>query len=656
MLFIILALICVIQTSHSQMGTFFIFDNVIYPSYSSWVVTYTVNFTPYRKAVQNATENVNELSSLISLFGEHNFVSNNIMPNETNSFRYNLVKMLEKEISTARQEVDRIQMILNDITQVATLRSPSRPTRALIPVIGEVLSSLFGLSTHQQLKRAKSAISDLQDNHNQLVNVVSESITLLNKSNYEIQSNRHAVNTLSTAIKNLKQEYSSQYMQLHHQVYSSWETTRSVTVLQSSFHVIEAKLRDIYQEVLTLRRNLELAFKGQLTVDLIPPNKLLSLLTNIQNSVPSYVKLPYPLNREHLIKYYQLIQPTVMPDHYKSHVIFALPLVHTNSSYEVYHTIQVPFPNDDGLLGAYYQLEDKYLVISPLKDYYALLTIDEYNTCKHSPVCKFSSPIYSLSQNPTCISSLFIRDFLLIDKFCSKNIVTFPKIPIVRHMFARHYIVATSKELQLDTLCPNSPSTSETITTVEHIVVPDMCSLTCDYFTIPPSYSGNSNEEQEVRVKNDVNLGKLVNSIWLSQTLVPFKNTSTIKSYNLTELEDVRDMPVSHLYRMLDQSESTHKKGVIVRHTYRFNNTHMLFVLAALLILLCFCLLYLCRRRRRRTPIKSIVRKRVHFVEADNDSPECEIIDTEPYTSNTVNRSDIVRADSSLAKGLVQNA
>ena len=134
MLFIILALICVIQTSHSQMGTFFVFDNVIYPSYSSWVVTYTVNFTPYRKAVQNATENVNELSSLISLFGEHNFVSNNIMPNETNSFRYNLVKMLEKEISTARQEVDRIQMILNDITQVATLRYPSRLTRAIILV------------------------------------------------------------------------------------------------------------------------------------------------------------------------------------------------------------------------------------------------------------------------------------------------------------------------------------------------------------------------------------------------------------------------------------------------------------------------------------------------------------------------------------------
>ena len=91
------------------------------------------------------------------------------MPNETNLFRYNLVKILEKEISTARQEVDRIQMILNDITQVATLRSPSRPTRALIPVIGEVLSSLFGLSTHQQLKMAKSAISDLQDNHNQFL-------------------------------------------------------------------------------------------------------------------------------------------------------------------------------------------------------------------------------------------------------------------------------------------------------------------------------------------------------------------------------------------------------------------------------------------------------------------------------------------------------
>ena len=94
MFFVILTFLCVFPVTQSEMGTFFIFDNIIYPSYSSWVVTYTINFIPYKKAIRNATDNVNELANLIDLFGEHNFASNYVMTNETTLFKDRLQNML----------------------------------------------------------------------------------------------------------------------------------------------------------------------------------------------------------------------------------------------------------------------------------------------------------------------------------------------------------------------------------------------------------------------------------------------------------------------------------------------------------------------------------------------------------------------------------
>ena len=656
MFFVILTLLCAFPVTQSEMGTFFIFDNIIYPSYSSWVVTYTINFIPYKKAIRNATDNVNELANLIGLFGEHNFASNYVMTNETTLFKDRLQNMLEKEIYLARQEVENIQILLEDMSQVATLKPPRRFTRALIPVLGDVLSSLFGVSTQKQLRKVKSTISDLNDDHNQLVHIVSESITLLNKSNHEIQSNRQAINTLNTAIKTIIGEYENQYMRLHEDIYNNWVATRSITVLQSSFHVVEAHLRDIYQEVVNLRRNLEFAFKGQLTVDLIPPDRLLSLLNRIQESVPYYVKLPYPISRDNLLKYYQLIKPTVLPDHYKSHVILALPLVHTNSSYEVYHTVQVPSPNVDSQLGAYYNLEDNYLVISPLRNYYALLTLEEYNTCKHAPICKFSSPIYSISKNPTCISSLFLRDFLLIDKYCTKSLVVFPQMPIVRHMFARHYVIAPPSELTLTTHCPDSSPETQSISSVEHIVIPDGCSLTCDYFTIPPNYYGNSNIEQESRIENDVNLAKLVDSIWSTPSLLPFHNSSALMSLNLTKLSDVKDIPVSHLQTLLANNMHESRKRVRFHQISYLNVPLLLCMIVTLLVLFLACILFARRRRPRRKTIKKIVRKEVRFANNSDDSEACEIIDTNLHNSDSPNKDEGVRVDAALAKGLLQSA
>ena len=145
-----------ITTTSSQMGTFFLFDNIIYPSYSSWIVSYTINFTPYFEAVQNASLNVIELENLFSDF-------TNVQDNEYIDYKVKFEKMLQTEINIARQELRTVENSLNDLNYVATLEPPRKTKRALLPFLGDVLSGLFGVSTHKQLKKIKTQINSFKD-------------------------------------------------------------------------------------------------------------------------------------------------------------------------------------------------------------------------------------------------------------------------------------------------------------------------------------------------------------------------------------------------------------------------------------------------------------------------------------------------------------
>ena len=108
------------------MGTFFIFDNLIYPSYSSWIVTYTINFAPYFDAVQNVSHNIQELEALFSEYKDTEY-------NEYIHYKVKFEKLLKKEIEIARKELQFLEKCLNDLNYVATLEPPTRTKRALLP-------------------------------------------------------------------------------------------------------------------------------------------------------------------------------------------------------------------------------------------------------------------------------------------------------------------------------------------------------------------------------------------------------------------------------------------------------------------------------------------------------------------------------------------
>ena len=74
--------------------------------------------------------------------------------------------------------------------------SLKRQKRALVKFVGTVLSQLFGTASEADLGKLKSSIMSLKNSQSQLVHVVSESVTLLNKTNENVKENREATGKL----------------------------------------------------------------------------------------------------------------------------------------------------------------------------------------------------------------------------------------------------------------------------------------------------------------------------------------------------------------------------------------------------------------------------------------------------------------------------
>ena len=90
----------------------------------------------------------------------------------------------------------RLKSLLNSITRMYTQVPTSRSKRLLLPWGGDLLNALFGTATESDLEGLRKQISNLAVNQNDLVHVVENSLSMLNKTNNLASQTRHDMNNL----------------------------------------------------------------------------------------------------------------------------------------------------------------------------------------------------------------------------------------------------------------------------------------------------------------------------------------------------------------------------------------------------------------------------------------------------------------------------
>lgn len=543
----------------SQSGTYFVYENTVYASYSSWIVSYSVDMEPYRSHLRKIHQEIVAFSSEAeTLIREPTQKQYNL--HETVYIRQEIVKLLQEESRQFYEEYDSLEDLLNNIltftvdSQATILPGQTREKRsALLPVVGDLLSALFGVATQENAERVREGLLNLNNRQNQMSDVLSKSIHLMNRTNEQVQINRNALKRIANVTAEIQNEIQKFYNDLYFELYPEFLYVHLISRLQALFNLVSSTIRQMHLTLTSLLVQLQSSVQGDLSPSLIHPVDLFNVLSTIKSKLPSGVELPYSLNREGLQLYYQYLKPMVIPAADSFYVIMAVPLIHKNTEYEINRAVQVPVAHSNTSFGARYALETEYFAISRDRNHFIPLDLSEAVPCLSGPICQFTRPEFSIVNYPLCVTSLFLHDSPRTSKFCKKVITPMNK-PEVNYLFPRHWLISTPYPFKLTWSCAGENRDSDA-SGIEIIKLEDGCSVSSSYFSLPIQTSGKISAEQEVKFGAEIEIAKLSKNIWNHTKSLPaiFSGKNVVPTDLTSELPKIQDIPVEYLHSLLDQ-------------------------------------------------------------------------------------------------------
>ena len=546
-LFLILTQYCWAAT---QNGVYFIPQSAIHTTHSSWIVTLTVNLHPYvdhlhllRQEVKKVEAGINFVKHYIDQGGNSN--SSTYLWEVYNMLQYENTK-IKKGYYGLRENIEEIRLMLN--TKYSML---GRNKRSILPGVGSLLSFLFGTATKGNLDKVRQALLKVDLKQYQLVHVMENSISVINKTQHYMQENRMVINQLRSASIRFQKELSA-FSREFSLVGTEITKVEIMSKIQAFFLVMLQTFQKTKWSLDQLTTQINNAVQGQLLMSFWKPTDMLDSLTEIQKQLPPDMELPYPLKGVTLLKYYRYLQPLVIPEHDSFHVILALPVVHINSRYMLYKVISLPVPLQPWPLIASHKVESNYLAISPDNSRYALLSNDAATKCYDELNCKFNGPLYKVGEYSTCVISLYMNKSQDVNDVCDINISHKSDLPQLFHLHESLWVIITHEQFQLNIICDRKTPRLVSIAIMaglHEIDIGDRCSAYSKYFEIPNRIQGSTNTNQSIPFHQRV--VHFNSSIWDNTEDLAQKLSSVNLTANISWLPPIENMPLEEFVNRL---------------------------------------------------------------------------------------------------------
>ena len=162
--------------------------NEITTTRARWLVTFVQDWSLFRHFLARVTADIKDVANVTDAI-----ISRYNVPKQDN-FLNTLINL--------REEVDSLDKTLGGILQSFTsYRSlGSRSRRSVVPVIGRIMSFLFGTVSESDLDDVRRVINDLSQNQKEIIHVLEEQMTILNVSRVQIAENRDAILDLAKCV------------------------------------------------------------------------------------------------------------------------------------------------------------------------------------------------------------------------------------------------------------------------------------------------------------------------------------------------------------------------------------------------------------------------------------------------------------------------
>ena len=424
--------------------------NEVFINDAHWSVTFVHDLRPFQNLISQIKSDLARTDEIVKTITNFYKRSNLTGYVETFESLHVEIDLLTDTYKSVYENFDECQSLSVDI---------ERGKRSLIPIIGQLMSTLFGTVSENELDNINRNIKALASNQQQIIHDLDVSLSVLNLTRMQVSENRRSimdliivVQKLDSKIRKLEQTFEQKFVRLEQFIH---------TYLQFQMILDEIRLttQDAVFYLENLKSELNMLSMHHLSTSTISPKDLKELLIEVESKLPNNFELSRSPRKDIWYFYKTLTCITYLEDN-EIRIVLKIPLINTREEYEVYkiHNLPLPMhrvlPNQTDIL-LKYSLETEILMISKDKAKFSLLSESAFQMCNsyHFQFCNPETAFYQTNVNKFCVIALFRQNAHDIKTFCKQMVVLDQKLPTTKYLSYGIWIVVTDKPLTFTLNC-----------------------------------------------------------------------------------------------------------------------------------------------------------------------------------------------------------
>ena len=518
--------------------------NEVFINDAKWSVTFVYDLRPFQKLINQIKNDLLHTDEIVKTIT--NFYESSNMTGYVETF-----KSLHIEVDLL---TDTYNSVYDNFAEYQSLSvNGHRSQRSLIPIIGQLMSTLFGTVSENDLENINRNIKALAGNQKQIIHDLDVSLSVLNLTRMQVSENRRSimdliivVQKLDRKIFDLQQVFSAKFVRLEQFVH---------TYLQ--FQMILDEIKQTTQDAVfyleSLKSELNMLSMQHLSTNTISPKDLKELLIEVESKLPNNFELPRNPRKDIWYFYKTLTSITYLEDN-EIRIVLKIPLINTKEEYEVYRIYNLPLPmaTKQTNIMLKYTLETDMLMVSKDRSKFSLLTESAFHMCNsfHYRFCNPETAFYQANINRFCVVALFMQNQRDIKTFCKQMVILDQKLPLTSYLSYGLWIVVTNVPLTFTINCQSHKQKTYDIKIESPfgiIKLNNTCKASNKYLQLPEYFGKHSYFERSDPLQALLKLHNITNfSIWNDSKT----NFVKLKSLKLpSHLLDLKEIPMQNFLR-----------------------------------------------------------------------------------------------------------
>lgn len=572
--------------------------NEVYINDAHWFITFVHNLRPFKTLINQIKIDLERTDEIIKTI--HNYYVESNLTGYVETFQ------------SLNVEVDILTDVYRSVSdnfeeyQVLSMAN-QRKQRSLIPIIGQLMSTLFGTISESDLENINRNIKSLASNQEKIIHDLDVSLSVLNLTRLQVAENRRSIMDLIIVVQKLDRK-----MQKLQEVFD-----RKFSRLEQFIHIylqfqlileeIKSTIQDAVFYLENLKSELSMLSMHHLSTNIISPKNLRELLLEVESKLPNNFELPRK-PRDNIWFFYKTLTCVTYLQDNEIRIILKIPLINTKEEYDVYkiHNMPLPMPHIPNStltkILVKYELETEMLMVSKDKTKFSLLSENGYQMCNsyHLQFCNPETAFYQTNVNKFCVIALYMQIQQDTKTFCKQTVVLDQKLPITKYIASGVWSVVTDIPLTFTLSCqvPKPKVTNIKVNPPFGIIwLNNTCRATNKYLQLPEYFGKTSIFEMSDPLKSLLNLHNISQlDIWKSSKM----HMEKLKPINIpSHLIGLKEIPMENfLYNV----NSYDKVKVEDKNSNTW--TIVFIIIISLIIVLS---IIICLRLRLKTCLRHII-------------------------------------------------